>query len=291
MISAISTAVNGGYLVQPHLVSGLIDSENNVVKTFDNTVKRQVISTSTSEVIRTLMEAVVDGGGGKNAYVPGYRVGGKTGTSQKVAEMLETGKEGLYVASFVGVAPINDPEIALLVILDEPHGDAYYGGTIAAPVGGQILSEIMPYLGFEPQYSQEELSNMAIKIPSITGQTLEYAKKALKEKGLKYKIIGEGGSVVKQFPTSSDSLYSDGVVMLYTEEQAEVIKVTVPSFMNLSINAANELAANKNINICFAGTSLTGANVISYKQSIEEGTEVDEGTIVTVYFRTTETAE
>ena len=291
MVTAISAAVNGGYLVQPHIVNEIIDSNGNIVKSTDKIVKRQVISAETSNTIRTVMEAVVDGGGGKNAYVPGYRIGGKTGTSQKVSEMLESGETGLYVASFCGVAPINDPEIALLVILDEPHGDAYYGGTIAAPVGGQILSEILPYIGIEPQYTEEELNKLAVKIPSVTGQSVDFAIKSIKDKGLKYSVIGDGDTVVKQFPTATESLYSDGVVMLYTEENITPKTTTVPDFVGLSISAANELAKNKNINIQFAGTSLSGAGVTAYKQSVEEGTQVDEGSIVTVYFRTVETAE
>ncbi len=291
MITAVSAAVNGGYLVQPHVVNEIIDAEGNTVKTVGSTVKRQVISTETSKTIRNLMEAVVDGGGGKNAYVSGYRIGGKTGTSQKLNEINETGDRGLYIASFCGVAPINDPEIALLVMLDEPHGDAYYGGTIAAPVGGQIMAEILPYLGFQPQYSDEELERLAVKIPSVTGQTVANAKKAIADKGLTAKVIGNGDTVIKQFPAATDSLYSDGIVMLYTESDTAINKVAVPSFANLSITAANELAKSKGLNIQFAGISLTGAGITAYKQSVPEGTEVDEGTIVTVYFRSTDTEE
>ncbi len=290
MITAISAAVNGGYLVSPHLVSEIIDANGNTVKTFDNTVKRQVISNTTSEMLRTLMEAVVDGGGGKNAYVSGYRIGGKTGTSQKVSKILATGETDLYVASFCGVAPINDPEIALLVILDEPHGDAYYGGTIAAPVGGQILAEILPYLGVEPQYSDEELAAMAVKIPSVTGQKLDAAKQVISKQGLKVKVIGNGDTVIKQFPSSTESIYSDGVIMLYTEE-AEAVTAEVPNFEGLTVSGVNELAAKNNINVKYSGGSLTGAGVLSYKQSIPEGTKVEAGTIVTVYFRSPETAE
>lgn len=291
MITAISAAVNGGYLVQPHIVNEVVDNDGNTVKSVATSVKRQVISTTTSETIRVLMEAVVDGGGGKNAYVSGYRIGGKTGTSQKVSEMIESGESGLYVASFCGVAPINDPEIALLVILDEPHGDAYYGGTIAAPVGGQILSEILPYMGIEPQYSDEELSKIGVRVPSVTGQKIEFAKKAITEKGLKYEIVGNGETVLKQFPASTGTLSSGSVVILYTTEDATVKKTTVPNFFGLSVSDANELAKDNDINIQFAGTSVSGSGVTAYKQSVESGTEVDVGTIVTVYFRTTETAE
>ena len=291
MITAISAAVNGGYLVQPHIVNEIRDVDGNTVKSVGSSVKRQVISTETSETIRVLMEAVVDGGGGKNAYVSGYRIGGKTGTSQKVSKINQTGETGLYVASFCGVAPINDPEIAVLVILDEPHGDAYYGGTIAAPVGGQILSEILPYLGYEPQYSEEELSKMAVKIPSVTGLSVEKAKQAINEKGLTYKIIGDGDTIVKQFPAATDSLYSDGLVMLYTSGESQPEKVQVPDFNGLTLSGVNELASSKKINVQYSGISSSGSGVVAYKQSIEQGTEVDAGTIVTVYFRTTETAE
>lgn len=291
MITAISAAVNGGYLVQPHLVSEIVDSNGNTVKTVNNTAKRQVISNETSKLLCGLMEAVVDGGGGRNAYVSGYNIGGKTGTSQKVSQILETGQTNLYIASFCGVAPMDDPEIAVLVILDEPHGEAYYGGTIAAPVGGQILAEILPYLNVEPHYTEEELSNMAVRIPSVTGKTVDEAKKTIKDMGLTYKVIGDGESVLKQFPTTAESIYSDGVVLLYTEENSETVMSTVPDFKGLGVKAANELAAEHNINIQFSGAALTLSGVTSYKQSIPAGTEVESGTLVTVYFRTTETAE
>lgn len=290
MITAVSAAVNGGYLVQPHVVNEIVDADGNTVSSVGTTVKRQVISEKTSETIRTVMEAVVDGGGGKNAYVSGYRIGGKTGTSQKLIDINQTGESRIYISSFCGVAPMNDPEVAILVMLDEPTGKDYYGGTIAAPVGGQIFAEILPYLGFEPQYSEDELSKMAVKIPSVAGLSLETAKKTITDKGLKYQVVGNGDSVIKQFPTSTESLYSDGIVMFYTDDSVAT-KTNVPSFVGLSISAANELAANKKVNIQFAGTSLSGNSVVAYKQDVEEGAEVDVGTIITVYFRTTETAE
>ncbi len=290
MITAISAAVNGGYLVTPHLVNEIVDANGNTIKSFENTVKRQVISNTTSKMLCTLMEAVVDGGGGKNAYVSGYRIGGKTGTSQKLSKILATGESDLYVASFCGVAPINDPEIALLVILDEPHGDAYYGGTIAAPVGGQILAEILPYLGVDPQYTEDELASMAIKIPSVVGQKIDAAKTVIKNQKLSYKVIGSGDTVIKQFPSSTESIYSDGIVMLYTEE-SEKITAEVPSFKGLTLSEVNQLAASSNINVKFSGGTLSGAEVTCYKQSLPEGRKVEAGSIVTVYFRSPETAE
>ena len=291
MITAISAAVNGGYLVQPHMVSEIVDSNGNSVKSFNSTTKRQVISKETSKILCGLMEAVVDGGGGKNAYVTGYNVGGKTGTSQKVSQIIETGQSNLYIASFCGVAPMDKPEVAVLVILDEPHGDAYYGGTIAAPVGGQILSEILPYLSVEPHYTEDELDKMAVRIPSVVGQNTTAAKKIIKDSGLSYKVIGSGDTVLKQFPSTTDSIQSDGVVLLYTEEETATLKSTVPDFTGLGVKEASDLAADHNVNIQFAGVSMSLKGVTSYKQSIPEGTEVESGTIVTVYFRSTETAE
>lgn len=286
MISAVSAAVNGGNLVTPHLVKEIVDTEGNIVKSYDNNTKRQVISKETSATLRTLMEAVVDGGGGKNAYVSGYRIGGKTGTSQKVSKILSTGETNLYISSFCGVAPMDDPEIAVLIILDEPHGDAYYGGTIAAPVGGQIMSEILPYLGYDPQFSDDELKNMAVRIPSVVGKTVSEAKSEIRKSDLTYKIVGEGSKVVKQFPTAVDSIYSDGLVVLYTEEEATTSKVIVPDFSKMSISAVNELADDYNLNVIFSGNINNQSGVFSYKQSLPVGTEVQPGTIITVYFRT-----
>ena len=286
MITAVSAAVNGGNLVTPHLVKEIVDTEGNTVKSFDNNIKRQVISKETSATLRTLMEAVVDGGGGKNAYVSGYRIGGKTGTSQKVSKILSTGETNLYISSFCGVAPMDNPEIAVLIILDEPHGDAYYGGTIAAPVGGQIMSEILPYLGYDPQFSDDELKNMAVRIPSVVGMTVSDAKSEIRNSKLTYKVVGEGNKIVKQFPTAVDSILSDGLVVLYTEEDTEPAKVIVPDFSKMSISAVNQLADDYNLNVVFSGNVSNQSGVFSYKQSISAGTEVQPGTIVTVYFRT-----
>lgn len=291
LITAISAAVNGGTLIQPHVVEKIIDSQGSTVKTVQTTAKRQVISQETSETICQLMESVVANGGGQNAYVAGYRIGGKTGTAQKVSEMLSTGKSGLYVASFCGVAPINDPEIAILVTLDEPMGDNYYGGTIAAPVGGQIFSEILPYLGYEPQYTDEELKNLAATVPNISGMSVSAAKAAVSEQGLTYKIIGDGESVVKQLPASGSSVYSGGVVILYTENDSEQQTVTVPSFEGLTISQANTLASQYGLNVSFKGNTLSAKAVVSYQQSVEVGTVVEKGTVVEVYFRSNETGD
>lgn len=291
LLTAICAAVNGGTLVQPHVVDKIIDADGNIVKTVSTVKKRQVISKETSETVRELMEAVVDGGGGQNAYVPGYRIGGKTGTSQKVSEMLATGESGLYVASFCGVAPIDDPEIAMLFILDEPKGANYYGGTISAPPGGQILSEILPYLGYEPQYSEEELTTLAKSVPNVTGFSISAAKAAIAEQGLTCKIIGDGETVAKQLPESGSTVYSGGVVLVYTDGNAVQEKTKVPSFIGYSLSQVNTMAAQYGLNVSFKGNVNTNKAVVSYQQSIEPETEVDKGTVVEVFFRSNETGD
>lgn len=290
LITAISATVNGGYLVQPHVVRQIIDSNNNTVKTVENVRKRQVISTETSIKMRELMEKVVDGGGGRNAYVPGYRIGGKTGTSQKVDKMNQEKQGNLYISSFCGVAPMDNPQIAVLIMLDEPKGDAYYGGMVAAPVGGQIFKEILPYLGYQPQYTEEELEKMAIKTPDVVGKPVSTAENAIKSLGLNVKIVGKGETVLKQNPAPNLSINRNGIVVLYTDD-TEASTVTVPKLTGLTISGVNTLAAKVGLNIEFAGTSLTDSGVLSYKQSIPEGTSVEAGTTVTVYFRSEDNIE
>lgn len=291
LITAISATVNGGYLVQPHIVEKIIDENGDTVKKMQTTSKRQVVSKETSKLICELMESVVSKGGGQNAYVPGYRIGGKTGTAQKVSEMLSTGQSGLYVASFCGVAPMNDPEIAILFLLDEPHGDSYYGGTISAPAGGQILSEILPYMGYEPQYTEEELLKLAKTVPNTVGMTLSAAKAAATNAKISYKVVGNGEKVVKQLPAGGSSVYSGGVVILYTEEESEKATVTVPSFTGLTLSAVNTLAAQYGLNVSFKGNTNSLKAVVSYQQSIAANTTVEKGTVVEVYFRSNETGD
>ena len=294
MITAVSSAVNGGNLVKPYVVDRILDRNGNVIKSNATTPKRQAISKETSDTVRYLMEQVVESGGGKNAYLSGYRIGGKTGTSQKVTEMLQTGETGLYVASFCGVAPINDPEIAVLVMLDKPNGNSIYGGTISAPVAGNIFAEILPYLGYEPNYTQAELDSMAIKVPNVGGLTISEAKAQLTAKDFNVKVIGDGETVVDQFPESSQSIYSGGTVLLYTTDDAanNPPMTTVPYMTQLTVSGVNELAKQYGINVVYSGNVFgTNAVVASYKQSLEAGLEVEKGTVVTVYFRSEDYTE
>lgn len=282
MISLAATAVNGGYAVTPHLVDKIVDSDNNVVESFSNDSRQQVISETTSATMRTMLEYVVQNGA-KNGIVSGYRVGGKTGTSQKIAQIEATGNQRLYIGSYVGIAPIDDPEIAVFVMLDEPMGANYYGGVISAPVGSKVMTDILPYLGYEPQYTEEELAKISVSVPDVVGEEISAAKTKINSVGLSYKVIGSGETVVKQLPQAASSVYNGGMVILYTDETEGQV-ATVPNLIGLTASEVNSVAAASGINVEFSG-SVTSSTVLSYSQDISEGETVPLGQIVTVYFR------
>ena len=290
LICAASAAINGGYLLQPYVVSKIIDSEGNIVKTNDRTVKRQVVSETTSKQLREILKAVVEKGV-KNAYVAGYDVGGKTGTSEKVAESQATG-EKVYISSFMGFAPIDDPEVAVLVMIDEPRGDTHFGSTVAAPVASEILSDILPYLGYEPQYTEEELKSFAIKVPELTGKTAEEAKTEIEKLGLTAKIVGDGETVIKQLPMFGETINKGGRVIIYTTEtDGSEIMTTVPDFTGMTVGEANTAASGAGINIKYSGNTASNAKAKAYDQDIKPKTEVELGTTITVYFRETTTSD
>lgn len=282
MITLAATAVNGGYLVKPHLVDKIVDEDNKVVESFSNDSRQQVISETTSATMRTMLEYVVQNGA-KNGIVSGYRVGGKTGTSQKISKINATGNSHLYIGSYVGLAPIDDPEIAVFVMLDEPSGANYYGGLISAPVGSKVMADILPYLGYEPQYTEDELSKISVSVPDVTGEEIAPAKAKIDSIGLTYKVVGSGEKVIKQLPQAGNTVYNGGTVILYTEE-TESQTVTVPSLTGLTVSEVNSVAASAGINVEFSG-SLTSSTVRSYAQDVNSGETVPIGTIVTVYFR------
>lgn len=287
LATAVCAAVNGGYLVQPHVVKEIIDSEGNTVKKVDTTVKRQVISSETSEAICSFLEGVVSNGSGKNSYVAGYRVGGKTGTSQKLAQSNADGVKKL-VASFCGVAPCDDAQLVILVVLDEPNAPVIYGGTLAAPVAGKIFAEVLPYLGVEAVYTEDELKEINLTTPSVIGKTLEEAKNALASMDVTVKTVGSGDKVVRQLPSAGQTISHGGTVVLYTDG-AENTKVTVPDFTGYSISGANSLANQHHLNIALSGVTGQNSGATAYSQSVAAGEEVDMGTVITVSFRVAST--
>ncbi len=281
LLSAASAVVNGGNLVRPHLVAKVLDEENKVIETTTALQKRQVISKTTSDKMREYLQFVAENGV-KNALVAGYKIGAKSGTSQKLSKILSTGQSNLYIGSCVAIAPIEQPEIAVLVMLDEPKGAQYYGGLISGPVCSRILTDILPYMGYEPKYTEEELKKLSVEVPNVVGASVSDAKRNILAAELTYETVGEGETVVKQVPAANSKVSKGGMVILYTE-QGEGESVTVPNLLNMTPTQVNEAAAKAGINVEFSGNTADGG-IVSYKQSIAEGEKVDSGTVVTVYF-------
>ena len=287
LATAVCASVNGGYLVKPHVVKKVVDSEGNTVKKIEKTVKRQVISAETSKAICSFLEGVVTEGSGKNSYVAGYRVGGKTGTSQKLAQSNADGVKRL-VASFCGVAPCDEAQLVCLVVLDEPNAPVVYGGTLAAPVAGKIFADVLPYLGVEAIYTEDELKNIDIAVPSAVGKQIEEAKRLFESSGISVKTVGNGEKVVRQLPSAGHLISRGGTVVLYTDD-IENTKVTVPDFSGYSISGANSLASQHQLNITLSGVTGENSGATAYSQSIAPGEKVDMGTIITVSFRVSST--
>jgi stage V sporulation protein D (sporulation-specific penicillin-binding protein) len=284
MITGVSAIANGGNLMQPYVVKSMLDEDGNTVFEAEPTVKRSVVSQSTSEAVLTMMEKVVAEGTGRNAYVPGYRVAGKTGTSEKLTV------DGEYIASFVGCAPADDPKIAVLIVIDEPQGYVHGGGAIAAPVAGRVIEETLKYMNIDPVYSAKELSQLNGVTPDVNSMNVEKAKATLKNKGFTARVIGNGDSVVSQYPLKGQNIPLDGVVILYTEKEVSNTTATVPDLTGLSISSANERAVNAGFNIKISGASLD-SEVVSYRQSIDAGTQTELGATITVYFKTNKGVE
>lgn len=287
-ITAISAVANGGYLVTPHLVSSITDRDGNLIKSFDTNVKRQVVSAETCKRVAKILEEGVSGSGGaKNAYVAGYRIAAKTGTSEK----KNAGSEGRYVCSTVAFAPADNPQYAVIIIVDEPTAGVLYGSTVAAPYVGNVMATILPYLGVEAVYSEKELKNLAVTIPSCIGWSVSAATKMLggSSYGVAVKVVGDPDGVVRrQYPEAGTVIEkSGGCVILYTDKATEVETVTVPNVVGMSAQAANQTIVNAGLNIRIKGTKnyLSGTGCVAVSQSVEAGTPLAKGSVVEVTFR------
>ena len=278
MITAVSAIANGGYLMQPYLVDEQIDADGNIIKKTQPTVRRQVISKSTASEVASMMEDVCKSGTGRNGYVAGYRIAGKTGTTQKYQ------LSGTYIASFACFAPADNPEIALLLIVDEPASEMN-GSTVCAPWAAKIMEGSLEYLGVERQYTEKEQSQLDTTTPGVIGQEIAQAKEKLEKKGFNVRVIGSGGTVINQSPTGGQTIPQGGVVALYTTDNKEDrLEVTVPDLTGMSVKAVQKYAASEGLNVRVSGN--TSSDVISYEQNIEAGTTAEYGTIITVYFKT-----
>ena len=283
--TGLCAIANGGKLLQPYLVSSIVDANGKTVKKTQTKEIRQVISADTSEKVRKMMKSVVDNGTGKNGYVAGYSVGGKTGTSTKLGES-KNGEGDKYIVSFGAIAPSDDPEIAMLIIVDEPNQDLG-GGALCAPIAAQVTQEAMNVLGIEPKYNDSEMKDLSKQTPNVVGKSLDEAKKTLEENNLNFVVVGDDSTVTRQCPSGADTIPHGGTVYLYTDD-SEKQTVNVPNFNGLTVNEAKDLASSSNLNIQIAGNSMSSGTVVAYRQSEETQAKVEKGTVVTVTFKNTQ---
>ena len=299
LVRAVAAIDNGGYVLEPYIVSEVVDADGNTVEKNEKTVLRQVISQQTSETMRTLMEQVVTEGTASAARTPGYRVGGKTGTSEKLDEYDENGQQVKdKIVSFVGVAPIDDPKYVVLVALDTPaysensekytvHGMYISGGLMAAPTVRDIFLDILPYLGVEPDYGSEDIRGVNFTVPDVIGMDETEAGELLAEKTITYRVVGTGSVVTDQLPVAGSQVPGNSQIILYMGAEKQATRVEVPDFIGCSVADVNYLASNAGLYVQAKGTDRTDVYVLAAYQDIDPGTEVDRGTTITVEFSST----
>lgn len=287
MITAVSACINGGYLMKPYLVKEVQGDDGEVLSTNQPTVVRQVISEDTSATVRSILERVVGDpvdGTGKNAYVAGYSIGGKTGTSEKVSQDAAGGAKE-YIVSFLGFAPTDDPKIAILVLLDTPSNDTgiyISGGQMAAPVVGNMMADILPYLGVEPDYSETEKENMDKTMPDVKGMSLTEAQIAVTNAGLTCRVIGDGDTVTDQLPVAYSIIADGSQVILYAGTEPSAEQEAVPNLIGYSYTDAALILSWYGLFVR-TDSSVTNPDLqMVSTQSIAEGEMVDHGTIVNV---------
>lgn len=283
MITACAAVSNGGYVVQPHVVSKITDSKGNVIKTVDKKIKRQVISDDTSKKMNEYLEYNTERQGAAAGYISGYKVAGKTGTTEKRGvTKVESSFSEDYISSFCGYAPADDPQIAMLVFFDTPDGDAYYGSQVSSPVFINIMSEVLPYLDVKTSYTDEELGYVDASAGDYTGVSVDEAKTAVEADGFTATVKGNGSTVISQIPTVSSGLQKGGSIVLYTDSDSQSETVSVPSLIGLSPDEVNDVASAYGLNVSFSGATTSSGT--SSSQNVEAGTSVSPGTVITVSF-------
>lgn len=292
---AISSVVNGGYLMEPYIVSEVLDAKGNTVLKQEPTVVRRTISKETSDTMRGLLRSVVTEGTAKNASVAGFSIGGKTGTSEKIDVFDENGSRVTdKIVSFVGVAPMEDPSYLVLVALDTPsHSTGIYisGGVMAAPTVGSVMSDILPYLEVERNYTEEDAAGREMVLQDWTGETRKNAEKALKALGLTARVIGDGETVTGQIPAAGETVSGDSQVLLYCGETPEAEDVTVPDFLGMDRMKAAQAAQDAGVNLLILGNTDISPEVTAAEQSVPPGTKVPRGTTIRVQFLNTKAAD
>ena len=295
LVRAIAAVVNGGYLMEPYIVSEVIDADGSTVLKQEPTVVRQVISQETSKIMCQLLQSVVDLGTAKNASVAGFSIGGKTGTSEKIDVLDENGQPTLdKIVSFVGIAPMEDPQYIILAALDTPSRETglyISGGQMAAPTVGAILSDILPYLGVEQTFSEEDAAGLLFVMNDLSGMTESEAKAALKEQYLTATIVGSGKTVTAQIPAAGTQIAGNSEVILYMGEDIQEKTVSVPDFYGMNRQQASDTAGKLGLNILVTGNSEITKTVIVTGQDIAAGTEVAAGTTIKLQFTDTLAAD
>ena len=268
------------------MVKEIVDDDGNVLASFGTNVVRQVISEETAATISQILEEGVSGNGGaKNAYVKGYSVAAKTGTSEK-----GTGNNK-RIASTVAYAPADDPQVVCIIIVDEPTIGSIYGSTVAAPYVSKLLADVLPYLGIEPEYTEAELATMEMDLPNFRGMSLDETISRLNSSGLSYEIVGDGTSVISQVPTSGSTLSKEnGKVILYTSDTAAEKTAVVPNIIGKTAAQANKALTDAGFNIHLTGAT-GGTGAVAVSQSLPAGTITSKGTVITVDFRHMDTAD
>lgn len=290
MITSYAAVINGGYLLQPYVVDKVVDDEGNVIINNERTVKRQVVSEDTSSVMRYALENVVNTKPEGNAYIKGYKIGGKSGTSQKLGMTGEDEDAQEYVASYVCFAPADDPEIILLVMADMPNKKiAYYGSQVAVPTAKAILEDVLTYMGYYPEYAEGD--KVDVKIPLLQNKDVSDAKATVEGLGLTAEIVGEGTTVVAQSPITGSSVAQGGCVYLYTEENYNAEYVEVPDLTGVTADDANEALALKGLNLMSSALPTDGTSALVKSQSVKAGAKVPKGTVIKLEFQYSEFAD
>lgn len=291
LVRAIASVVNGGDLLEPYIVSEVVDAQGNTVLKAEPTVTRQTISQQTSETMRTLIRSVVTEGTAKNANVAGFSIGGKTGTSEKIDVFDENGQRVLdKIVSFVGIAPMEDPEYIVLVALDTPSrstGIYISGGVMAAPTVGAVMADILPYLGVEQSWSEADLAGQIQVVPDMTDLTAEQAESKLKDNGLSARFVGDGETVTGQLPAAYDTVPGGSEVLVYLGQEPESRTVTVPDFLGLNRQQASDTAGALGLYVLVTGNNDVSTNVTVTAQSVPAGTQVPAGATITLEFADT----
>lgn len=287
MITAYCAAINGGYLLKPYVVEKAVDEDGNVVMKNERTVTRQVISEETSAIMRDALHKVTTGTeGGGNVTIKGYAIGGKSGTSERLSRK-EKKEDDEYGASYCCFAPADDPEVILLVLADQPdkdnNGGRYYGSQVAVPTARNILTEVLPYLGISPEYTDEELAELDIKVPLLEGSVTE-ARATLEGLGAEAVVIGDGATVVAQSPVTGSSIAKGGMVYLYTDPSHTIDYTDVPDLIGLSPQVANDSIVYKDLNYVATGASIHRKDAFVTGQSIQPGEKVAKGTTIILEF-------